>query len=196
MNDNTFKITEEDLNRILDISTDPIRVEVIATIRKREAGEYTCTVRTDISVSPSPFQTTATTPGMNISGKILISLCYIIMLSLQSLVTSTPTNLLYTRIDLTLVLLTWSPPMNNIPAVIGYEVFLDISNGTRVSMETNITELNITSLQPDTNYTASVVAYGGDLPSERINTAISQGNLTCYFHSHWSLNGSLNSCSY
>ena len=60
-------------------------------------------------------------------------------------------------------------------------MFLDLSNGTRVSMETNTTELNITSLQPDVNYTAFVVAYGGDLPSEHINTVISQGNLTCYF---------------
>ena len=54
-------------------------------------------------------------------------------------------------------------------------MFLDISNGTRVSMDTINTELNITSLQPDVNYTAFVVAYGGDLPSEHIKTAISQG---------------------
>ena len=106
------------------------------------------------------------------------------MLSLQSLVTDAPTNLTYIRTDLNLILLIWSPSINTIPAVIGYEVFLDISNGTRISMETNTTELNITSLQPDVNYTALVVAYGGDLPSERINTAISQGNLTCYFHLH------------
>ena len=106
------------------------------------------------------------------------------MLSLQSLVTDTPTNLTYIRTGLTSVLLTWSPPINNTPVVIGYEVFLDISNDTRVSMETNTTELNITSLQPDVNYTALVVAYGGDLSSEHINTAISQGNLTCYFYSH------------
>ena len=63
-------------------------------------------------------------------------------------------------------------------------MFLDLSNGTRVSTETNTTELNITSLQPDVNYTAFVVAHGGDLPSEHINTAIYQGNLTCYFHSY------------
>ena len=54
-------------------------------------------------------------------------------------------------------------------------MFLDLSNGTRVSMETNTTELNITSLQPDVNYTAFVVAYGGDLPSEHINISIPQG---------------------
>ena len=66
VNDNTFEITEEDLNRVPDISTDPIRVEVIATLRKREAGEYTCTVRTDSSIKSFP---TPTTPGINISGK-------------------------------------------------------------------------------------------------------------------------------
>ena len=54
-------------------------------------------------------------------------------------------------------------------------MFLDLSNGTRVSMETNTTELNITSLQPDVNYIAFVVAYGGDLPSESIDITIPQG---------------------
>ena len=108
----------------------------------------------------------------------------VIMLSLKLLVTNKPTNLTHIRTGLTSALLIWSPPINNIPAVIGYEVFLDIPNGTRVNMETNTTELNITSLQPDVNYTAFVVAYGGDLPSEHINTTISQGNVTCCFHLH------------
>ena len=63
-------------------------------------------------------------------------------------------------------------------------MFFDISNDTRINMETNTTKLNILSLQPDINYTAFVVAYGGDLPSEHINTTMSQGNLTCYIHSH------------
>ena len=57
-------------------------------------------------------------------------------------------------------------------------MFLDLSNGTRVNMETNTTELNVTLLQPDVNYTAFVAAYGGDLPSEHINTTISQGKVT------------------
>ena len=57
-------------------------------------------------------------------------------------------------------------------------MFLDLPNGTRVNMETNTTELNVTSLQPDVNYTVLVVAYGGDLPSEHINTTISQGKVT------------------
>ena len=67
VNNNIFNITEEDLYRVQEISTDPIRVEVIVTIRKREAGEYTCTVRTDSSIKSFP---TATTPGINISGKL------------------------------------------------------------------------------------------------------------------------------
>ena len=55
-------------------------------------------------------------------------------------------------------------------------MFYDLSNGTRVSMETNTAELTLTSLQPDVNYTAFVVAYGGDLPSEHSNIiVISQG---------------------
>ena len=67
VNDNTFNITEKDLNREPKMSTDPIRVTVIATIRKREAGKYTCTVRTDSSIKSFP---TPTTPGINISGKL------------------------------------------------------------------------------------------------------------------------------
>ena len=104
------------------------------------------------------------------------------MLSLKFLVTNTPTNLAYIRTGLTSALLSWSPTIINTPTVIGYEVFLDLSNGTRVNMDTNTTELNITFLQPDVNYTAFVVAYGGDLPSEHINTTIAQGNLTCCVH--------------
>ena len=69
VNGNIFNITEEDLNRVHKVTADPIRVEVIVTIRRREAGEYSCTIRTDISVSPAPFQTIATTPGINIGGK-------------------------------------------------------------------------------------------------------------------------------
>ena len=68
VNNNTFNITEEDLNRVPEMTTDPIRFEMTVTIRKREAGEYYCMIRTDISISPEPFQTTATTPGINISG--------------------------------------------------------------------------------------------------------------------------------
>ena len=67
VNGNTFNITEEDLNRVPDISTDPIRVTVTVTIRRREAGEYTCTVRTFSNSSIKSFPT-ATTPGINISG--------------------------------------------------------------------------------------------------------------------------------
>ena len=51
-------------------------------------------------------------------------------------------------------------------------MFLDLPNGTRVSIETNTTEINVTSLQPDVNYTAFVVAYGGDIPSEHSSTII------------------------
>ena len=51
-------------------------------------------------------------------------------------------------------------------------MFLDLPNGTRVSIETNTTELIITFLQPDVNYTAFVVAYGGDLPSDHSSAII------------------------
>ena len=67
VNGNILNITEEDLYHVPEMTADPIRVAVIVTIRKREAGEYTCTVRTDTSIRSFP---TATTPGINISGKL------------------------------------------------------------------------------------------------------------------------------
>ena len=67
VNGNIFNITTEDVSRVPEVTIDPIRVAVIATIRKREAGEYTCTVRTDSSIKSIPI---ATTPGINISGKL------------------------------------------------------------------------------------------------------------------------------
>ena len=78
VNGNSFNITEADLYRETATSIDPIRVAVTVTVRRREAGEYICTVRTDTSVSPSndnnlPFPT-ATTPGINISGKLCFNI--------------------------------------------------------------------------------------------------------------------------
>ena len=67
VNNNIFNITEEDLNRVPEIFTDTIRVTVTVTIRRREAGEYTCTVSTDSSIKSFP---TAITPGINVSGKL------------------------------------------------------------------------------------------------------------------------------
>ena len=81
VNDNIFNITEEDLNRVPEISTDPIRVAVTVTIRRREAGEYTCTVSTGSSIKSFP---TATTSGINISGKILIYVIYNVVITITS----------------------------------------------------------------------------------------------------------------
>ena len=67
VNGNTFNIPEENLYRVPEMTADSVRVGVTVTIRRREAGEYTCTVRTDSSIKSFP---TATTPGINISGKL------------------------------------------------------------------------------------------------------------------------------
>ena len=67
VNDVTFNITEENLYHVPVISTDPIRVAVTVTIRKREAGEYSCTVRTDSSIKSFP---NATISGIKITGKL------------------------------------------------------------------------------------------------------------------------------
>ena len=67
VNDNIFNITEEDLYHVPNISTDPIIIGVTVTIRRREVGEYTCTIKTDSSIKSFP---TSTTPGIYINGKL------------------------------------------------------------------------------------------------------------------------------
>ena len=83
VNGNTFNITEKDLNRVPEMTTDPIRVGVTVTIRRRDAGEYSCIIRTDISVSPAPFQTIAITSGISISGRLQL-LCYDVIIMISS----------------------------------------------------------------------------------------------------------------
>ena len=65
--------------------------------------------------------------------------------------------------------ITWSPPVSNDPVVLGYELFYDLPNGTRESIEINGTIITVSTLDPISSYPVFVVAYGGDLPSCRSN---------------------------
>ena len=70
----------------------------------------------------------------------------------------------------------WSPPVTNDPIVLGYEVFYDLPNGTRESIEVNGTLITISTIDPESSYPAFVVAYGGDLPSSHSNNeSLQQG---------------------
>ena len=90
-------------------------------------------------------------------------------------VTDTPLNFTVTRSISTLF--SWSPPVSNDPAVTGYEIFYELSDGTRLSVDVGNTTQGTLSLALDQNYTAFVVAYGGDLPSNTSNIEfIPQGN--------------------
>ena len=94
------------------------------------------------------------------------------------IVTDTPTNLTVMRIGLYQGIVSWYPPVSNDPVVLGYELFYDLPNGTRESIEVNDTKLTLSSLDPDSSYPVFVVAYGGDLPSDHSNSeTIQQGNL-------------------
>ena len=85
-------------------------------------------------------------------------------------VTDTPTNLTVMRTGLYQVMLSWSPPTINDPMVQGYEVFYDLPNGTRFSIEVEEnTTLTLVNLSPELSYSTFVVAYGGDLPSKASN---------------------------
>ena len=91
------------------------------------------------------------------------------------LVTDTPINFTATRTDLQTAFAFWTSPTNNTPPVEGYEVFYESESGVRTSGgNTTAPQVNLTlnSLEPDVSYTAFVVAFGGDLPSNYSNTAI------------------------
>ena len=97
-----------------------------------------------------------------------------------NLVSGTPTSLSYIKQGPASAELMWLAPLY--PLVTGFEVFYESSNGETLSEEIGVGALqDVTlslSLQPDQNYTVFVVAYGGDLPSERSNTiTIPQGQL-------------------
>ena len=97
---------------------------------------------------------------------------------LISIVTDTPTNLIAMRTGLYQGNVSWSPPVSNNPVVLGYELFYDLPNGTRESIEVNDTLMTFTTLDPVTSYSVFVVAYGGDLPSNRSNTGTLQEGKT------------------
>ena len=90
------------------------------------------------------------------------------------LVTDTPINFTATRTGLLTANTSWTAPASNIPPVEGYEVFYESEFGVPTSGgNTNIPQasLILSSLKPDVSYTAFVVAFGGDLPSNHSNTA-------------------------
>ena len=90
------------------------------------------------------------------------------------LVTGTPMNFVATRIGLQTAFTSWTAPTSNNTPVEGYEVFYQSETGNETSGgNTTAPQVNLTlnSLEPDVIYTAFVVAFGGDLPSNRSNTA-------------------------
>ena len=88
-------------------------------------------------------------------------------------------------------IVSWSPPVSNDPVVLGYELFYDLPNGTRESIEVNDTLMTFTTLDPVSSYPVFVVAYGGDLPSSRNTEMLQEGKkngsnvLNCVIPSHF-----------
>ena len=81
------------------------------------------------------------------------------------------------RIGLHQGIVSWSPPVSNDPVVLGYELFYDLPNGTRESIEVNSTLITFSTLDPESSYPVFIVAYGRDLPSSHSNNInLQQGN--------------------
>ena len=78
------------------------------------------------------------------------------------------------RIGLYQSIVSWSPPVSNDPVALGYELFYDLRNSTRESIEVNNTLITLSTLDPELSYPVFVVAYGGDLPSSHSDNKILQ----------------------
>ena len=90
------------------------------------------------------------------------------------LVTDRPIKFIATRAGIHTALTSWTAPASNIPSIEGYEVFYESEYGTRISAGNTTAQqisLVLSSLEPNVRYTAFVVAFGGDLPSDHSNTA-------------------------
>ena len=104
----------------------------------------------------------------------------IILSSFLYIVTDTPTNLTVMRNGVYQGIVSWSSPVSNDPVVLGYELFYDLPNGTRESIEVNSTLITFSTLDPESNYPVFVVAYGGDLPSSHSNNkTLQEGKKKC-----------------
>ena len=90
-------------------------------------------------------------------------------ITVHFVVTDTPTNFTLERAGLFQALFTWSAPDSNDPMVEGYEVFYNLSNGTRFTELYSTTVPTIKIVDPELGYSAFIVAFGGDLPSEASN---------------------------
>ena len=100
---------------------------------------------------------------------------------LISIVTDTPTNLIAMRTGLYQGNVSWSPPVSDDPVVLGYELFYDLPNGTRKSVEDNSLMIMLSTLDPVSSYPVFVVAYGGDLPSSRNTETLQEGKKFSFF---------------
>ena len=169
-----FNILNDDLSREVLASEDPISVQVIVTVRMRQGGSYQCTVSND-----APNGNTAMTQAIPVTGmshtEFKFQICYPLLITLISIVTDTPTNLTPMRIGLYQGIISWSPPVSNDPVVVGYELFYDLPNGIRESIEVNGTLMTFSTLDPETSYPVFVVAYGGDLPSSHNTETLQEG---------------------
>ena len=78
-------------------------------------------------------------------------------------------------------MVSWSPPVGNDPVVLGYEVFYDLPNGIRESVEDNSLMIMLSTLDPVSSYPVFIVAYGGDLPSSRNTKTLQEGKKFSFF---------------
>ena len=101
------------------------------------------------------------------------------------IVAGKPINVTAKWINSSDVLVTWSPPVNDNPSIDGYEVFYDVNDCYCKTISvgvTNYTELIISGLCNNQNYSFFVVSYSNEeyvLPSEWSDvTTLNTGNLS------------------
>ena len=164
--DNTaLNIPDEDIDRcVIEALYPNLKILVMTTVRSRQSGSYDCTVSTGINGVGSETSMAVTITGQyTYSSKLDVIILFLMLITI--IVTDYPSDFEFIRIGFKQANLSWSPASND-PIVEGYEVFYDLTNGTRISEDVgNTTMIEIDTLDPELSYSAFVVAYGGDLPS-------------------------------
>ena len=112
------------------------------------------------------------------------------------IVSRKPVNVTARWINPSDVLVTWSVPVNNNQIIDGYEVFYGVSNDTFSAGVTNNTQLIISGLYSNQNYSFFVVSYSNEehtLPSQWSDIAALIAGTFSKFLKNWFISFTLKS---
>lgn len=129
------------------------------------------------TVSSSPYLQIQHPLLFWVRSAVTITLCMLKLIHMIIFPVINPaTDVVATRVGFTSIAVSWTSPLIGSSNVLGYEVFHQLSssgdNYTGWKVSANNTSLLVSNVDPESQYSIFVVAYGGSntLPSERSNT--------------------------